>query len=118
MAACARALRMPVPRVQDIPATLHVVASVRALVPHSPATALSRTYVKRAVHASRTYEIIPSYSGVSQFGDPRPPQLPQDDPQPASSHRSRRRLALGVGGPHCDLAMVLLLNEGELGQTT
>eukprot|EP00966_Prymnesium_polylepis_P157783 3646544-Prymnesium_polylepis.1 len=54
MAACARALRMPVrlPRVHDIPATLHVVASVRARVTHSPATALSRTYVKRAVHAT------------------------------------------------------------------
>ena len=35
-------LRMPVPRVHDIPATLHVVASVRALVSHSSATALSR----------------------------------------------------------------------------
>ena len=33
---------------------------------------------------------------------------------PSASHRSRRRL--GVGGPHCDFAMVLLLNDGELGQ--
>eukprot|EP00966_Prymnesium_polylepis_P270207 6241764-Prymnesium_polylepis.2 len=31
MAACARALRMPVPRVHAILATLHVVASARAL---------------------------------------------------------------------------------------
>eukprot|EP00966_Prymnesium_polylepis_P001321 30205-Prymnesium_polylepis.1 len=37
--------------VHAIPATLHVVASVRAIVSHSPAAALSRTYVKRAVHA-------------------------------------------------------------------
>ena len=35
---------------------------------------------------------------------------------PSASHRSRRRL--GVGGPHCDFAMVLLLNDGDLGQTT
>eukprot|EP00966_Prymnesium_polylepis_P217192 5026581-Prymnesium_polylepis.1 len=32
------------------PATLHIVASVRAPVSHSPATALSRTYVIRAIH--------------------------------------------------------------------
>eukprot|EP00966_Prymnesium_polylepis_P036408 844666-Prymnesium_polylepis.1 len=41
MTAGARALRMPVPRVHDIPATLHVGASVRAPVSHSPATAPS-----------------------------------------------------------------------------
>eukprot|EP00966_Prymnesium_polylepis_P315239 7283976-Prymnesium_polylepis.2 len=39
----------------DIPATLHVVASARALVSHSPATTLSRTYVKRAVHAAPSH---------------------------------------------------------------
>eukprot|EP00966_Prymnesium_polylepis_P095681 2216965-Prymnesium_polylepis.1 len=44
-------------QVHNIPATLHVVASVRALVLHSVplarySTTLSRTYVKRAVHAT------------------------------------------------------------------
>eukprot|EP00966_Prymnesium_polylepis_P336420 7391570-Prymnesium_polylepis.1 len=53
--------------------------------------------MQNAPHASGTYfgtaelhevqpEIIPSYTGVSQFGDHLPPQLPQDDPQPAIAH--------------------------------
>eukprot|EP00966_Prymnesium_polylepis_P235775 5452727-Prymnesium_polylepis.1 len=51
--ASARALRMPVPRVQDdIPATLHVVASVRAPCPTRPLAA-PRTYVKRAIQNRR-----------------------------------------------------------------
>eukprot|EP00966_Prymnesium_polylepis_P083767 1939992-Prymnesium_polylepis.1 len=54
MAAGARALRMPVPRVHAIPATPLVVASVRAPVSHSPATYRTlvdvRTYVKPAIH--------------------------------------------------------------------
>eukprot|EP00966_Prymnesium_polylepis_P249309 5763850-Prymnesium_polylepis.1 len=55
MAASARACRMPVPRVHAFrqPAS-HRVASVRAPCPTrpQPPTTLSRTYVKRAVHAS------------------------------------------------------------------
>eukprot|EP00966_Prymnesium_polylepis_P170613 3944063-Prymnesium_polylepis.1 len=43
----------PAEYIHAIPAALHIVASVRALVSQSPATALSRTYVytscKRAV---------------------------------------------------------------------
>jgi hypothetical protein len=50
-AANACACRMPAPRVQANPTTPHVVASVRAIVSQSPAPSLSRTYVKRAVHA-------------------------------------------------------------------
>eukprot|EP00966_Prymnesium_polylepis_P000999 22560-Prymnesium_polylepis.1 len=44
------------------PATLHIVASVRApmIVPlDSPATAMSRTYVKRAVHPKFVFRLLP-----------------------------------------------------------
>eukprot|EP00966_Prymnesium_polylepis_P254656 5884300-Prymnesium_polylepis.2 len=47
MAAGARALRMPVPRVHDISATLHVGASVRAPVSHSSPLKPYRTLVRR-----------------------------------------------------------------------
>eukprot|EP00966_Prymnesium_polylepis_P239588 5540968-Prymnesium_polylepis.1 len=70
MAASARALRMPVPRAHDIPATPLVVVSVRALVSHSPATALSRTYVKRAVHASKCSPSCASASELEPASSP------------------------------------------------
>jgi hypothetical protein len=56
-AASARALRMPVPRVHDIPASPLVVASVRAVCPTRLLPA-PRTYVKRAIHASQTTLIL------------------------------------------------------------
>eukprot|EP00966_Prymnesium_polylepis_P069631 1619085-Prymnesium_polylepis.1 len=39
-----------------------------------------------ASHTQPVQETIPSHSCVSQFGDTRPQQLPQDDPQPAIAH--------------------------------
>eukprot|EP00966_Prymnesium_polylepis_P034679 806209-Prymnesium_polylepis.1 len=41
---------------QRQPFTSYALASVRALVSHSSAAALSRTYVKRAVHANDASE--------------------------------------------------------------
>eukprot|EP00966_Prymnesium_polylepis_P004469 102798-Prymnesium_polylepis.1 len=47
-----------------IQATLHIVASVRAHVSQPPAPTVSRTYVKRAVHAHGIQSVTPIEIGT------------------------------------------------------